>query len=152
MEIMFCRNCGKQIDDKAVVCIHCGVLPKTEKNFCYNCGEATQINQVICVKCGVALPAEKGLLQTGQEEKKYKNKTVAGLLAISLGPLGIHKFYLGYTKEAMITMIVFIGGLFLAGVPSLVIWIITFLEGFLYMVKSDNAFEQRYVVNKTGWF
>lgn len=22
---MFCRNCGKEIDDKAVVCIHCGV-------------------------------------------------------------------------------------------------------------------------------
>jgi peptidoglycan/LPS O-acetylase OafA/YrhL len=23
---MFCKNCGKQIDDKAVICIHCGVL------------------------------------------------------------------------------------------------------------------------------
>lgn len=22
---MFCKNCGKEIDDKAVVCIHCGV-------------------------------------------------------------------------------------------------------------------------------
>lgn len=22
---MFCNNCGKQIDDKAAVCIHCGV-------------------------------------------------------------------------------------------------------------------------------
>lgn len=22
---MFCRNCGKEIDDKAVVCPHCGV-------------------------------------------------------------------------------------------------------------------------------
>lgn len=22
---MFCKNCGKQIDDKAAVCIHCGV-------------------------------------------------------------------------------------------------------------------------------
>ncbi|MBQ8848071.1 MAG: TM2 domain-containing protein [Candidatus Gastranaerophilales bacterium] len=21
---MFCKNCGKEIDDKAVVCIHCG--------------------------------------------------------------------------------------------------------------------------------
>ena len=22
---MFCKNCGKEIDDKAAVCIHCGV-------------------------------------------------------------------------------------------------------------------------------
>ncbi len=22
---MYCRNCGKQIDDKAVICVHCGV-------------------------------------------------------------------------------------------------------------------------------
>jgi hypothetical protein len=26
---MFCNNCGKQIDDNAVVCIHCGVPTKT---------------------------------------------------------------------------------------------------------------------------
>ncbi len=25
---MFCNNCGKQIDDKAVVCVHCGVPAK----------------------------------------------------------------------------------------------------------------------------
>ena len=28
-----------------------------------------------------------------------KEKLVAGLLGILLGSLGIHKFYLGYTKE-----------------------------------------------------
>lgn len=28
---MFCRNCGKQIDDKADVCIYCGVKTKDEK-------------------------------------------------------------------------------------------------------------------------
>lgn len=26
---MFCKNCGKEIDDKAAICIHCGV--STEK-------------------------------------------------------------------------------------------------------------------------
>ena len=25
---MYCQNCGKEIDDKAVVCIHCGVAVK----------------------------------------------------------------------------------------------------------------------------
>lgn len=27
---MFCKNCGKEIDDKAAVCIHCGVPVKHE--------------------------------------------------------------------------------------------------------------------------
>jgi len=27
---MFCRNCGKQIDDKAVICVGCGVPVKAE--------------------------------------------------------------------------------------------------------------------------
>ncbi len=28
---MFCYNCGKEIDDNAVVCIHCGVETKNMK-------------------------------------------------------------------------------------------------------------------------
>ena len=28
---MFCKKCGKEIDDKAVVCVHCGVAVKEQK-------------------------------------------------------------------------------------------------------------------------
>lgn len=35
-----------------------------------------------------------------------KNKVVAGVLAILLGWLGIHKFYLGYNKEGLIMLAV----------------------------------------------
>ena len=29
---MFCMNCGKEIDDKAVICVHCGVAtPNMQK-------------------------------------------------------------------------------------------------------------------------
>lgn len=28
---MFCKNCGKEIDDKAVVCVHCGVATNGEE-------------------------------------------------------------------------------------------------------------------------
>lgn len=27
---MYCKNCGKEIDDNAYVCVHCGVLVKGE--------------------------------------------------------------------------------------------------------------------------
>lgn len=38
---MYCYNCGKKIDDKAVVCVHCGVETKnmkssTDKNIVIN--------------------------------------------------------------------------------------------------------------------
>ncbi len=29
---MFCANCGKEVDDKAVICVHCGCAIKTIKN------------------------------------------------------------------------------------------------------------------------
>lgn len=27
---MFCRNCGHELDDKAVICVHCGVPVNTQ--------------------------------------------------------------------------------------------------------------------------
>lgn len=29
---MYCRNCGKEIDDNAYICIHCGVKVQEEKS------------------------------------------------------------------------------------------------------------------------
>ena len=52
---MYCRNCGKEVNEKAEVCIHCGVRPLAEKNFCQECGVETKPNQELCIKCGVRL-------------------------------------------------------------------------------------------------
>ena len=49
---MYCKNCGKEILDKAVVCIHCGVETKTGNKYCPNCGEAHDPLAIYCVKCG----------------------------------------------------------------------------------------------------
>lgn len=35
---MFCKNCGKEIDDKAAICIHCGVSTSTTPNVVDNGG------------------------------------------------------------------------------------------------------------------
>lgn len=52
---MHCRNCGEEVQEKAIACPKCGVNPRTEKKFCPTCGVATNPNQVICVNCGVSL-------------------------------------------------------------------------------------------------
>lgn len=139
---MYCRNCAKQIDDKAVVCIHCGVPPQSGNIFCQNCGEQTEENQVVCTKCGVAVSASKG----------DKSKVAAGIFALLLGGFGAHKFYLGYTAEAIITLIVMWGGMFLIGIPSIIMAIIVFIEGIIYLTKSDVEFQEIYVNSKKGWF
>ncbi|OHD97591.1 MAG: hypothetical protein A3E21_04660 [Sulfurimonas sp. RIFCSPHIGHO2_12_FULL_36_9] len=81
-----------------------------------------------------------------------KNKMIAGLLAIFLGGLGVHKFYLNNTTAGVIMLAVFLGGWVLFGIPSIIISIIAFIEGILYMIKPDQVFNEIYVVNKKSWF
>ena len=75
-----------------------------------------------------------------------EKKLVAGILAIIplTGGLGIHKFYLGYTKEGIIQLI--LG--FLCGIGS----IIGIIEGIIYLTKKDEEFVATYITGKKGWF
>jgi TM2 domain-containing membrane protein YozV len=77
---------------------------------------------------------------TAQPENK---KIIAGVLAIVLGGLGIHKFILGYTQEGIIQLIIGFCG---------VGYIIGLIEGIIYLTKSDEEFYQTYQVGKKGWF
>lgn len=78
-----------------------------------------------------------------------KEKLVAGLLGILLGSLGIHKFYLGYTKEGVIMLLV---SLLTCGIGAVVMEIIGLIEGIMYLVKSDEEFQAIYVDSHKGWF
>lgn len=77
------------------------------------------------------------------EEAKTK-KVAAGVLAILLGYLGVHKFYLGYTVAGIIQLCL----TFLCGIGG----IIGVIEGILYLVKSDDEFEQTYILHQREWF
>jgi TM2 domain-containing membrane protein YozV len=72
-------------------------------------------------------------------------KLVAGVLGILLGYLGVHKFILGYTKEGLIQ-------LFLSLVTCGFAGIIGFVEGIIYLTKTDSEFYQTYQVGKKPWF
>lgn len=82
-----------------------------------------------------------------------KDHIVAGLLAIFLGAFGIHKFYLGYSTEGLIMLLVsLIGGCITLGIATGVMGIIGLIEGIVYLVKSQPEFDQMYVYNKKAWF
>ncbi len=52
---MYCRNCGKEINDKAEYCTGCGCRPLSNTKYCQECGSETNEKQEICIKCGVRL-------------------------------------------------------------------------------------------------
>ncbi len=90
---------------------------------------------------------EKGnsLPQQQQENKKL----VAGILAIIVGSLGIHKFILGYQKEGIIMLLITI---LTCGIGGAVTSIIGLIEGIIYLTKTDDEFYQMYQANQKTWF
>ncbi len=76
-----------------------------------------------------------------QENKKM----LAGILAIVIGSLGIHKFILGYTQEGIIQIVITIVTCGIGGIVPLI-------EGIIYLTKTDEEFYQTYQVGKRGWF
>lgn len=88
-----------------------------------------------------------------QAAPNTKDHVAAGLLAIFLGSLGIHKFYLGYNTPGFIMLAVtIVGSIFSLGLAGLAMVVISIVEGVLYLSKSQTEFEQIYVFNKKEWF
>ncbi|HEX9048744.1 MAG TPA: NINE protein [Verrucomicrobiae bacterium] len=74
-----------------------------------------------------------------------EKKIVAGILGILLGGLAIHKFYLGYTKEGIIQLVISVLTCGAGGIIGLI-------EGIIYLTKSDEDFVATYITGKKGWF
>ena len=68
---------------------------------------------------------------------------VAGILAILLGFLGAHRFYLGDTTGGIIRICLNI--VCAAGIIGIV-------EGIIYLTKSDEDFQKIYIEGKKAWF
>ncbi len=89
----------------------------------------------------------------GGENKKL----LAGLLAIFVGYLGVHKFILGYNKEGFILLGGFLIGVvtycFVIGIFIIMaVGIVSLIEGIIYLTKSDEEFYETYQANKKPWF
>lgn len=99
-----------------------------------------------------------------------QKKLIAGLLAIVLGSLGVHKFYLGMNTPGLIMLganigvwiLAFLLGLItlgfgliltvpLAGLISTALGLLGLVEGVLYLTKSDEEFYGQYVLGKKPW-
>lgn len=142
---MFCKNCGAQMMDNAVVCVQCGCQKGVGANFCPSCGHPITPGAAVCTHCGVAVgyappPPQAPVYNNPPAGVGYKSKMAAGLLGIFLGGLGIHNFYLGYTTKAVIQLVVsLVGGIFTFGLASLAMEIWGLVEGIMILSGKINV-------------
>lgn len=88
---------------------------------------------------GNGAPIDRNTLPPYDSSKKV----TAGILALLLGGLGVHKFYLGYTAEGVIMIL-----LLFCGISP----IIGLIEGIIYLTKSDPEFYWTYEAAQKPWF
>lgn len=80
--------------------------------------------------------------QTAQREV---NKLAAGLLAIFLGTLGIHAFYMGNNSMGITLLCV---SLLSLGILAPFCSVFAIIQGIAYLSSSDYDFYTKYVVRK----
>lgn len=117
---MYCRNCGNEVSEKAIMCVACGTPPKAGDKFCPNCKAETTANASICMKCGVGLKGENTI------EGEGKDWLTTLLLCFFLGVLGIHRFYTGHTAIGVVQLLT-LGG---CGIWALIDFIMIIVGNF----------------------
>jgi len=141
---MKCSHCGTDVPDGSKFCTECGATMLEEAPASTNAADATPAG-------APTSPGTAPVPPTHVEAKVVspKDRVAAGVLGILLGAFGAHKFYLGYTSEAIIMLLV---TLLTFGVGACVMWVIGIVEGILYLTKTDDEFQRIYVYGRKGWF
>lgn len=85
----YCKHCGELIDKDCIVCPKCGKqvesLQESEKNIIINNSSSSSAS----ASASASISTPHFLVSSP------KSKMVALLLCIFLGPIGIHRFYVG---------------------------------------------------------
>ncbi len=140
----FCHGCAKTIHNTAPQCPHCGAPQQvvmtpapgyapqmqqhahmarstSDQKHCDKCGTVMHVSAGNCPSCGAAQAGGLG----------GKSRTTAAWLAILVGGLGAHHFYLGNTIRGLI---------YLAFCWTGISAIVGFIEGISYFSKNDRQF------------
>lgn len=130
-----CPQCGAPIDPGVSECKFCGEKLAVKQ-------AAQQIQQPQAQTVYVQQPQPQVVIQQAAPQPVYvtginpswpiKSKVTAGILAILLGGIGVHKFYLG--KVGM-------GILYLCFCWTAIPAVLGLIEGILYLCSNDENFQ-----------
>ena len=96
---MYCKNCGKEMNDNQAICLSCGVKTGDGNKFCYNCGNPVDENADVCLNCGVAVK------KAFSGDLNGKDKITIALVCFFLGGIGIHNFMMGEIKKGIVKIV-----------------------------------------------
>jgi TM2 domain-containing membrane protein YozV/ribosomal protein L37E len=142
----FCHACGSILHISAESCTACGAVQSATSVarlgvgltgrappnhvFCRGCGQAMHQTAPYCPHCGAP---QQGV--SGESLNPGKIRIVAALLALILGGLGAHKFYLGEIGLAIVYLL--FSWTFIPAIVGLI-------EGLVYLCMSDERFARKY--------
>lgn len=133
-----CPQCGAPIDPGATECKFCG-----EKLAVQQSAQQVQQPQTVYVQ----QPQPQVVIQQAAPQQVYmtginpawpvKSKVAAGILAIFLGGIGVHKFYMGKIGMGILYLL-----FCWTGIPACV----GFIEGIIYLCSNDENFQLKHHV------
>lgn len=138
-----CPFCSEPIKYDAKKCRHCGETIDVALRMAEDArrGSGSSNQPMVFMNAGggggaAAAAASGGSGPSGGSAKVgTKSKTMAGILAIFLGGIGMHKFYLGKAFQGLIYLL-----LCWTGIPVF----IGFFEGLSYLMMSEAKFAEKY--------
>lgn len=104
---------------------------------CHYCGKLCPPDAVMCDACGETLQGSPVI----HPAWPVKNKLVAAVLAIFLGGIGAHKFYLGQPKKGIVRLILFTILLFVFFPLVIILHAVGIVEGIRYLTSSNKEFQ-----------
>ena len=138
MYIHNCPECGKQYSTQEKVnrvkCPYCGA----ETNVSYSDQQPNFQEQWR----QFSNDASNVLDSVFNNGPSGKSRGIAGLLALLMGALGLHYFYIGKTNAGILFLII---AILSCGILATVTTIISIIQGVLFFTSTQEEFERRWV-------
>lgn len=119
---MYCKNCGKLLNEGAAVCLNCGVKAGNGNRYCKNCGAEPDPLAEVCVKCGHKL---KGNIPTTDVVDSFGGaiKTCFNKYAVFEGRANRSEYWYWALFCFILLIIPFLGPVLLLGtiIPSIAV-------------------------------
>ena len=143
MYVYQCQQCGRQFSI---------ATPAPE----VRCPYCSAVNRVAMPSNGYRQPMQsaayqqqpaggRGVFDNGPSGR---SRGVAGLLAILVGALGIHYFYMGKSTPGIVFLL---ASLLSCGVLGTVTAIISLVQGIMFFMMSEEEFERKYINTQSSF-
>lgn len=132
---MYCKNCGKQIEDGKDLCDACAEAERNTTTVESEIPEQVYSSNEGPIKTNNTSSSSNSstVNSNSTTNPELKSKMAAGLFGIFLGSFGVHNFYLGYTGKAVAQLLI---SLLTCGAGAAISGIWGLIEGILILTGS----------------